>query len=426
MNALKQIDDFWNYRPLLWGVVLLFVSFFLWAAISQIDQHVVAAGRIVPAGNARTVQHLEGGIVQQILVREGQTVKRGETLFLVANTMAKSRLQELELELSARQVARIRIQTELDQQDAMNVPELYLSEHPDLVAGEQVLFKANRKQHLESMRALEERRRQKDLALDALVAKVDNLEKEQAISARQAQLKQKLFKSGATSEAQYLAAFSAHRKLVTTLEQARNEMPIVRAELQELDSRLSEKEQEHFAGLSETLSQTDLEIKTLSERAQALRDEVTRSAIVSPIAGTLNKLYIHTEGGVIQAGAPVAEITPAEEALVVEGQISIADRGKVWPGLSVMTKVSAYDFTIFGGIGGELTYISPDSFVDKQNIEHYKVRVELADSHILNYPDLPLRPGMTVEVSILTGKRSVLAALLKPVTDISARALRET
>ena len=128
----------------------------------------------------------------------------------------------------------------------------------------------------------------------------------------------------------------------------------------------------------------------------------------------------------IQAGAPIAEITPANEALVVEGQISTLDRGKVWPSLPVMTKITAYDYTIYGGIDGELTYISPDSFIDKQNVEHYKVRIRLANSHIPSAPDLAIRPGMTAEVSILTGKISVLHALFKPITNISARALRET
>ena len=111
---------------------------------------------------------------------------------------------------------------------------------------------------------------------------------------------------------------------------------------------------------------------------------------------------------------------------MVEGQISTLDRGKVWPSLPVLTKISAYDYTLYGGITGELTYISPDSFVDKQNVEHFKVRVSLASDHIGTEETLAIRPGMTADVSILTGKISVLQALFKPITRIGERALRET
>lgn len=426
MNPLQDIDEFWNYRPVLWGIVGLFLTFLVWASLAEIDQHVRAVGKIVPSGKARTVQHLEGGIVQEILVDEGQQVARGDTLFLVANTAAKGRLQELELELLSRRLARARLQAEFDRAPTLEFPPGWEVEHADLVQAERTLFSANQKQHTEALRALEERLKQKNLSLAALRAKVDNLDKEQAISARQAQLKQKLFQSGAASETQYLDAFSVHRKLVTALEQARNEIPIVRAETIELKSRIEEREQEYSADLSERMNEVDLQLKTLTQRASTSADEVARSAIVSPITGTLNKLYINTRGGVIHAGAPVAEITPANEALVVEGRIKIADRGKVWPGLSVMTKVTAYDYTIFGGIAGTLTYISPDSFVDDNEIEHYRVRVQLAANHIDGEEQLILRPGMTTEVSILTGKKTVLGALLKPVHDIGARALRET
>lgn len=426
MNPLQDIDEFWHYRPILWAIVGLFLTFLAWASFAEIDQHVRAFGKIVPSGKARTVQHLEGGIVQEILVEEGQQVERGDTLFLVANTAAKSRLQELELELLSRRLAQLRLRAEIDREENVSFPPELEAEHPDLVRAEATLFLANQQQHREALRALEERLKQKSLTLSALDARVGNLEKEQAITARQAQLKQKLFQSGAASEAQYLEAFSVHRKLVTALEQARNEMPIVRAETIELKSLIEEKEQEYSASLSQRLNEVDLELKTLTQRASTFEDEVARSAIVSPITGTLNKLYIHTRGGVIHAGAPVAEITPANEALVVEGRINIADRGKLWPGLPVMTKITAYDYTIYGGIAGELTYISPDSFVDEQDREHYRVRVQLSNNHIEGHKDMILRPGMTTEVSILTGKKSVLGALLKPVNDISSNALRET
>lgn len=426
MDVFAKVDDYWRYRPVLGVIGALFIVFLIWASVSEVDQHVVATGRVVPSGNARTVQHLEGGIVEEILVKEGQRVKAGETLFLVANTMAKSRLQETRLEQQALTATRIRLEAELTEADEISFPDELLSANPELIRAETAQFHANRQQFDETIRGINERLRQKTLALDALTARVDNLEKEQTITARQAHIKQKLFKSGAASEAQYLDAIAAHRKLVTMLEQAKNEIPIVRAECTELESMLKETRQENHAKLSEALNQAQTDLQQFNQRLSAYKDEVARSAIPSPIDGVLNKLYINTVGGVIQAGAPIAEITPANEALVVEGQISTLDRGKVWPSLPVMTKITAYDYTLYGGVEGELTYISPDSFVDKQNVEHFKVRVSLAADHIRDYPDKRLRPGMTAEVSILTGQVSVLNALFKPITRIGERALRET
>jgi adhesin transport system membrane fusion protein len=425
MDVFAKLDDYWRYRPVLGAIGALFIVLLIWAAFSEVDQHVVALGRVVPSGNARTVQHLEGGIVEEILVKEGQRVKAGETLFLVANTMAKSRLQETRLEQQALTATRTRLEAELAEVNDVTFPE-ELAANPDLVRAETAQFKANRKQFDETIRGINERLRQKALALEALTARVDNLEKEQTITARQAHIKQKLFKSGAASEAQYLDAISAHRKLVTMLEQAKNEIPIIRAERTELESMLLETRQEHHAKLTEAINQAQTDLQQFNQRLSAYRDEVARSAIPSPIDGVLNKLYMNTIGGVIQAGAPIAEITPANEALVVEGQIRTLDRGKVWPSLPVMTKITAYDYTLYGGVEGELTYISPDSFVDKQNVEHFKVRVSLAADHIRDYPDKRLRPGMTAEVSILTGQISVLHALFKPITRIGERALRET
>ena len=426
MDVFARTDELWRYRPMVWVVVGLFLVFLIWASLSQIDQHVRATGRVVPSGNARTVQHLEGGIVEEILVREGQAVKAGETLFLVANTMAKSRLKETRLEQESLTASRLRLEAELAEADEIVFPAEFQAANADLVNSEIALFRANRRQFNESIKAVQERLNQKTLSLEALTARVQNLEKEQTITARQAQIKQKLFKSGATSEAQYLDAIAVHRRLITSLEQARNEIPILRAERIELESTLAETRQTQHGKLSEALNQAQLGLQQFNERVSAYKDEVARSAIPSPIDGVLNKLYINTVGGVIQAGAPIAEITPANEALVVEGQISTLDRGKVWPSLPVLTKISAYDYTLYGGITGELTYISPDSFVDKQNVEHFKVRVSLASDHIGTEETLAIRPGMTADVSILTGKISVLQALFKPITRIGERALRET
>jgi len=142
-----------------------------------------------------------------------------------------------------------------------------------------------------------------------------------------------------------------------------------------------------------------------------------------PIDGRVNQLYVNTEGGVSQPGAPLAEITPAREALVVEGNMSTEDRGKVWPDLKTMTHISAYDHALFGGLAGKLAYISPDTFTNNDSREYYKIRVALNSDRFDE--ERVVRPGMTAEINILTGRISVLGALLKPLTRLRSTALRE-
>ncbi|MFK7733462.1 MAG: HlyD family type I secretion periplasmic adaptor subunit [Pseudomonadales bacterium] len=423
-NVFEVADDFWNYRPVLIALACLLLVFFLWSALSEIDQHVTASGRIIPAGNARIVQHLEGGIVETIMVKEGQKVSVGETLFLVANTRAKTQLKEAAIEEQALQAKKLRIEAEQNDLEVLELPASLVAANPDLARREMSLFEANRQSYLETVKGIEERQNQKAFELDALQAQIGNIKQELDVSNRQLAIRKKLLDAGAISETLFLNNKSQSRKLITQLESAKNRVPILKAEKTELESLLEESRQNHHVDIAEKFNTAKLQAETLAERIAALQDRVTRSSITSPIDGTVNKLHIHTVGGVSQPGAPLAEIIPANETLVVEGQIATTDRGKVWPDLPALTKISAYDYTIYGGIDGELIYISPDSFVDKQNREHYKVRIALESDRLGD--DQQVRPGMTAEVSILTGQISILGALLKPLTNIRHQALRES
>lgn len=423
-STFELVDDFWNYRPVLIALIALLLMFMLWAGFSDIDQHVTATGRIIPSGNARIVQHLEGGIVETILVKEGQAVEAGETLFLVANTRAKTQLKEGAIEQLSLRARKLRLEAELNGMETLELPADFVSNNSNLARSEMALFEANRQHFLETIKGIDERKNQKEFERTALLAQIKNIKQELEVSDRQLAIRKKLLDAGAISETLYLNNKSQSRKLITQLESAKNKVPILEAEKTELASLLEETQQKHQSEVGEQLKAAQLKIETLAERVSALQDQVLRSSINSPIDGTVNKLHIHTVGGVSQPGAPLAEIIPANETLVVEGQIATTDRGKVWPELPAVTKISAYDYTIYGGIDGELIYISPDSFVDKQNRELYKVRVALESDRLSN--DHLVRPGMTAEVSILTGQISILRALLKPLINIRSQALRDS
>ncbi|MGQ7844893.1 HlyD family type I secretion periplasmic adaptor subunit [Granulosicoccus sp. 3-233] len=404
-------------------VVLMLLSFLAWAGLSRIDQHVRATGRVVPAGNARTVQHLEGGIVMEILVAEGDEVSAGDPLFQIANTRVRTTLHEGTLQQLSQMVRRERLLAEVNGQSEVVFPTELIDAQPDFVDAEQELFSLRRQEHLQKLEGLQKRRDQKRLEIDALKSRVSNMADEVGVLARQAQIKSGLFESGIVSEASYLQVKAELVRLRAERKNAQMQIPIVAAEMEEASSEIAAAAQQYASSAKSELNDVEVSISSLTERLAALADEVERSEIVSPIDGRVNQLFVNTVGGVSQPGAPLVEITPAREALVVEGNMSTADRGKVWPELRTMTHISAYDHALYGGLEGRLSYISPDTFTHGDSREYYKIRVAL-DSDRFDSEHV-VRAGMTAEINILTGRISILGALLKPLTRLRSTALRE-
>lgn len=422
-DLFTETDRLWRYRPVLWLVVAFIGIFFWWASTTEIEQHVRGAGRVVPAGKLRTIQHLEGGIIQDILVEEGQSVERGQVLFTVSNKRAQSELEEFKIAREALRIKQLRLEAELKNADRVDYDRAVEREYPGIVESERQLFHARQSEFREKMEGIKKRMQQKTLKLDEMQTNIRNLDKELAVASEQLKIKTRLRNSGAISRSQYLEAESAVKNFETRIARIQKEIPITKTELSELVSLLEETRQNWFSTVGEELNGVKVDIKKLNERIQALQDEVTRRAITSPIRGVVNKRYVNTIGGVIQPGESLAEIIPVDETLIVEGRISTDDRGKVWPGLDVVAKITAYDYSIYGGVKGKLTYISADSFIDNNNKEFYAIRVELSTNNLAN--DKPIFPGMTAELNILASKVSVLHVLLKPFWRTQENALRE-
>ena len=425
------LDDLGNTNPVssvrrhlaLLSVVMMTGSFLAWAGVSEVDQHVRATGRVVPAGNARTVQHLEGGIILKILVAEGDEVKAGDPLFQIANTRVRTTLQEGKMQKLSLLVRRQRLLTEAGGEDELHYSDYLQDAQPDFVKAESELFALKRQEHMEQIKGLETRVEQKRLEVDSLHQRIDNMDNELTVLNRQVEIKKDLLQSGVISEASYLEVEGSLARLKTSLGNTRMQVPIVEAEMAEVVSEIEESRRQYTLQAKTELNEVEVNLKGLDERLAALSDEVERSQISSPIDGRVNKLFMNTVGGVSQPGAAMAEITPDREALVVEGTMSTEDRGKVWPELKTITHISAYDHAMYGGLSGSLSYISPDTFTNMESGEFYKIRVAL-DADRFDDERL-VRPGMTAQINILTGKITVLDALLKPFTRLRSNALRE-
>lgn len=418
-----KVDKFWNYRPLLWGVFLFFFFFFVWAGTTEIDQHVRGYGRVVPAGRIRTVQHLEGGIIKDILVREGDKVEADQVLFRLASTRAKAEMSEIDIALKSMYIRLARLDAEINDHETINFDRELIEKFPEMVDSETKLFLTRKAEIKERLDGLQKRMKQKVLKLDELEETAKNLIKERKAASEQLSIKHGLRQSGAISRSQYLEAESRVLDFDTRVAKVEKEIPIIKTELAEIVNLLEETRQNWKSRVNEERGEVKVEIEKYNERLRSYTDAFDRTEIVAPIMGIINRVSVNTIGGVVQAGQALAEIIPIEETLVVEGRISTNDRGKVWPGLDAVAKITAYDFTVYGGISGKLTYISPDSFIDNHNQEYYKIRVMLDRAKV--GLEKPVYPGMTVDINIMAGKITILHSLLRPLWDVQENALKE-
>lgn len=414
----------WNYRPLLYTVGLFILAFFLWSGLSQIDQQVRAVGRIVPSGQAKLVQHLEGGIVDQILVREGQRVQKGDPMFQIRNQGASSELQGGRIALKALDIRARRLEAEREGKTEFTLLAGESDgELEEIAANEERLFKSRTQAFEEKLGVFRERENQKTLKLEELGGQLENLRAERKIAQDQLAINEKLKRSGAVSESRYLDAKGRVSDFNTRIGSIEKLIPITKAELEEIRKQTGELSERQKTDILDELGKVELDRKKLQEKVKTDLDQVQRTALSAPVTGLVNKIHVTTQGGVVGPGAILAEIIPLEDSLIVEARMQTKDRGLVWNGLPASVKITAYDSAVYGTLKGEITEISADSLRDDAGAVFYRVKIALNPDSVKGFE--PIYPGMSVEANILSGKISVLRAIFKPILRIQQNALRE-
>jgi HlyD family secretion protein/adhesin transport system membrane fusion protein len=263
----------------------------------------------------------------------------------------------------------------------------------------------------------------KDYQIKEMTNKLYNLEMELKIAKENVQIQERLVKQGASSRQMYLTELAKKQSFVTESKSLELSIPIVKKELEEGRKKYHNfKSKEHAKQLKE-LQEVRIEISKLLKRSEANSDREERKTIASPVNGTIKKIYFNTIGGIVKPGDPVVEITPIGDSLMIVGRIKTSDRARVWIGQKVSVSISAFDFSRYGSLEGILIAISPDSFTDEKGVSYYEVKIETAKASF-SKTELVL-PGMSADINILTGKKTVMEYLLKPLKDIKQNALRE-
>ncbi len=409
-------------RALLRLAVLFLLLLVLWAAYAELDEVTRGDGKVVPTSQVQVIQSVDGGIVEELPVREGQLVEAGQLLLRVDSTRFLSTMLESRASLLALQAKALRLQA-LTQGGSFIPPPELLRDAPDIVAQEMRLYRSRREEISAQVSISQNQLMQRQQELNEVRARKEQAERGLELMLKELNATKPMVATGAVSEVEVLRLDREVARLRGDREQADAQISRVQAAIQEATRRIEEVQLTARNQMSAELSETMSKLSSMSEGGRALADKVKHADIRSPVRGTVKRLLVNTVGGVVQPGKEVVEIVPSDDALILEAQVSPRDIAFLHPGQEAMVKFTAYDFSIYGGLVAEVVNISADSVVDEKGNANYLVRVRTRKASL--GPNLPIIPGMVAQVDILTGKKTVLAYLLKPVLRAKANALSE-
>lgn len=408
---------------LLYALTGAMTALLLWASFTSVDQVTRGAGRVVPQVQNQMIQHFEGGIVSDILVREGQLVEAGDVLVRVENSFSSAELSQTRLEIMSIRARSQRLRAEIAGAQTVAFEPGLEGAIPAITAREEELFQTRLQERAAEMQILQAQLQQKELELSELETRWTNTQRERELVRERVESLRRLAQRGAVSNNALLEEERILQQIETRLSDLLFSVPRAEAALEEIRQRITEADARMRQEAQEDLVRAEFELAQLEEAANAMQDRSARSDVTAPIDGIVNKLFIATRGGVVRTGEPLVELVPADAAVVVEARLSPADRAEIWPGLPAVIKITAYEFSVYGGLDGRIVEISPDALTDENGEPYFRVRLEAEAGGF--GADLPVVPGMTADVDIITGEKTVLATILTPVQRISDNALRQ-
>jgi adhesin transport system membrane fusion protein len=409
-------------KVLLKSIGIAFAIFVMWAAVSQVDEVTRGEGKVIPSRQLQVLQSLDGGVVSEILVHEGEIVQPEQILLRIDQTRFVSSVRESRVQYVAlvAKAARLRALTENVE---FKVPDEVAKEDPKTVDEERRLYESRRIELTTTTSIARQQLTQRQQELVETRAKYEQAARAYELSARELTVTKPLINSGAVSEVELLRLERDVGRFRGERDMAAAQISRIQASISEASSKLEEVGLAFRNESGKELAETMSKLNSVAEGSVGLSDKVSRSVLRSPVKGTVKRLLINTVGGVVQPGKDVVEVVPLEDNLLLEARVQPRDIAFLRPGQKAIVKFTAYDFSIYGGLDGKLEHIGADSVVDEKGNAFYTVRVRTNKSTLGD--NLPVIPGMVAEVDIVTGEKSVLTYLLKPVLRAKARAFSE-
>jgi membrane fusion protein, adhesin transport system len=412
-------------RILVWTSALTVFVVLLWAGLAKIDEVTRGEGKVIPSRQIQVIQSLDGGIVKEILVREGQQVKMGQLLVTIDPTRFVSSFKENRAQYLSLKAKAARLEA-LSSGLPFIVPAEVQTESPEIVIQERGLYESRKAEMNALISGAQQQLIQRGQELNEARARREQAGQGYALTLRELEATKPLLKSGAVSDVEILRLERDVSRYLGERDSAGSQIPRIQSAMSEAGSKIREVELTFRNQARSELGETVGKLNSLTEGSVALADRVKQSEIRSPVNGTVKQLQVNTVGGVVQPGKDIIEVVPGDDALLLEARILPKDIAFLRPGAPAIVKFTAYDFSIYGGLDAKLEHISADTVVDEKGNAFYIVKVRTNASFLMaGEKKLPIIPGMVAEVDILTGKKTVLSYLLKPVLRAKSNALTE-
>lgn len=414
-----------SVHAVLWVTVAFLIVALVWANLATVDQVAHAEGRVIPSSQLQVIQNLEGGILAKVLVREGELVKQNQPLMRLDDTRFASSFNEGKLSLYALTARIARLEAEI-RGATFKAPGDFPPEHQHLIESERELFEARKREHASAIDILKQQLTQQQQTLAELVAREGKLARNAELAQQELDITEPLVETGAVSQVELLRLQVAVNESLGELESVRLAIPRAKTAIEEAREKISEREQQFRSEAQSELSEARTQLSRLSISNVALEDRVRRTEVRAPVAGTVKQILVTTEGAVVQPGMDLVEIVPSNDSLLVEARIRPADIAFIHPGQDATVKLTAYDFAVYGGLDATLEFISADTIVDERGEHFFKIQVRTDKNHLgTDANPLPIIPGMVATVDILTGEKTVMDYLLKPLRRAQESALSE-
>ena len=426
LDMLLENHPLPSWRPVAWPVMIMLGALLTWANFAQLEEVAVATGEVVPQGQVKLIQHLEGGIIEKINFTEGDTVKAGDTLVQLNLATSGVNREELQVRLDGQLLVRARFDAEVRGLKSPDFPKDAGERLPAQRIAQRRAFDARKRQlssNLDVQRKQVQQRQSEVMEVEAKgVATKNNL-----------RLAQERFRMSTTLLAEGLTPKIEHLQLEAEVESLQGEMQSLEPSLRrargavaEAKSRVNEEINRFRSEAQEEMVKTEQAIGRITELLNEATEQGARAEVKSPIDGVVKNLLYHTIGGIVKPGEAIMQIVPTGGKMVIEAKLSPTDRAYVEENMPVLVKLSAYDYARYGGLDGTVIRVAPDSSTDEQGAPYFQVVVQTDKSYLGNVEgDLPITPGMQATVDVHTGTKSVMDYLVRPVLKLRHEAFRE-
>ena len=420
-------DELPLHRHLLLVIIFaFFVVFIVWASFAKLDITARGEGQVIPSSKVQLIQNLEGGIIEKFFVKEGERVEKDQLLVRLTDVGAQSDLGANEAKYLSLMAAIVRLQAEVEGAAVVEFSDELMKKAPRSVAEELAAFSANKDKINGQTLVLEQQLSQRRQEVNELTRKASDIRGIIALQRERKNMVEPLIARGSAPKIEAVQIEQEIREKQTELNGITQAIPRANSAIGEAQARIAELKKTAIAQAQMELAAKTAEMSTVKQTLGSLQDRKDRTDIKSPVKGIVKDFKINTVGGVVRPGDPILEVVPLDDQLVVEAKIKPQDIARLSPNMPAMVKFTAYDFAIYGGLKGVVTDISADTIKNEKGESFYRVRVRTNENQLKRKGEvLPIIPGMVTTVDILTGERTVMQYLLKPVAKTLESSMHE-